>query len=156
LSYEISTDPSRLDRELIHRFLSEEAYWAKGRSREIVDRGIEHSIPFAVYESGGGAQVAFARVVTDRCTFAWIADVFVVAEHRGQGLGKQLMEAILAHPELTTMGRWLLGTADAHGLYSQFGFEPLERTERFMARERPIDRDACASGPERGAERVQG
>ena len=154
MAYEISTDPARLDRDLIHRFLSEESYWAKGRSREIIDRGIDHSIPFGVYD--GDAQVAFARVVTDRCTFAWIADVFVVAEHRGHGLGKRLVEEILAHPELRVMGRWLLGTADAHGLYSRFGFEPLERTERFMARECPIDGDASASGGEQRAERVQG
>jgi GNAT superfamily N-acetyltransferase len=153
LPYEISTDPARLDRGLIHRFLSEEAYWAKGRSREIVDRGIDHSIPFGAYEPDGGAQVGFARVVTDRCTFAWIADVFVVPEHRGRGVGKQLVETILAHPELQTMGRWLLGTADAHGLYEQFGFEPLARTERFMARERSID---GASGGQHSAERVQG
>jgi len=153
LRYEISTDPARLDRELIHRFLSEEAYWARGRSREIVDRGIDHSMPFGAYADG--AQVGFARVVTDRCTFAWIADVFVVPGHRRRGIGKQLIETILAHPELQTMGRWLLGTADAHGLYEQFGFEPLERTERFMARERPIDRDACASGGQHVAERVE-
>ena len=150
MEYEISTDPARLDRELIHRFLSEDSYWARGRSREIVDRGIDHSIPFGAYDDDG-AQVGFARVVTDRCTFAWIADVFVVAEHRGRGLGKQLIEAILAHPELQVMGRWLLGTADAHDLYSRFGFEPLQRTERFMARETAIDRAACASGGEQAA-----
>jgi GNAT superfamily N-acetyltransferase len=155
MSYEISTDPARLDRELIHRFLSEDAYWAKGRSREIVDRSVDHSIPFGAYD-GDGRQVGFARVVTDRCTFAWIADVFVVEEHRGRGIGKELMEAILAHPELQVMGRWFLGTADAHGLYARYGFEPLERVERFMARERPIDRDACASGGEQATERVQG
>ena len=155
MQYEISTDPARLDRELIHRFLSEESYWARGRSREIVDRGIDHSINFGAYD-GDGAQVAFARVVTDRCTFAWIADVFVIPEHQGHGLGKRLVESILAHPELRVMGRWLLGTADAHGLYSRYGFDPLERTERFMARETPIDRDACASGGDQPAERVQG
>ena len=93
---------------------------------------------------------------SDLETFAWIADVFVVAEHRGRGLGKRLVEEILAHPELRVMGRWLLGTADAHGLYSRFGFEPLERTERFMARERAIDGDASASGGEQRAERMQG
>ena len=94
-------------------------------------------------------------MVTDRCTFAWLADVFVVREHRRQGLGKRLVEAVLAHPELQVMGRWFLGTADAHGLYEQFGFEPLERIERFMAIETPIDRDACASGGEQSAERVE-
>ncbi|MFL5886678.1 MAG: GNAT family N-acetyltransferase [Thermoleophilaceae bacterium] len=155
MSYEISNDPARLDRELIHRFLSEESYWAKGRSREVVDRSIDHSIPFGVYESESGAQAGFARVVTDRCTFAWLADVFVVPEHRGRSLGKQLVEAVLAHPELQVMWRWLLGTADAHGLYEQFGFEPLQHTERFMIIETPIDRDACASGGEERAERVE-
>src|SRR4051794_6088664 len=154
MSYEISNDPARLDRELIHRFLSEESYWAKGRSREVVDRSIDHSIPFGVCQ-GDGAQVGFARVVTDRCTFAWIADVFVVQEHRGRGLGKRIVEAVLAHPELQVMGRWFLGTADAHGLYEQFGFGPLQRTERFMAVETPIDRDSCASGGEQPAERVE-
>ena len=157
MSYEISTDPDRLDRDLIHRFLSEEAYWAKGRSREIVNRAIDHSMPFGVYDAGG-RQVGFARGVTDRCTFAWIADVFVVAEHRGQGLGKRLIAEIIDHPELRVMGRCLLGTADAHGLYSQFGFEPLKRVERFMVRERPIDPGHYAaqeSGSEDGAERVE-
>jgi GNAT superfamily N-acetyltransferase len=151
MSYEISNDPARLDRDLIHRFLSEESYWAKGRPREIVDRGIDHSIPFGVYDEDG-AQVGFARVVTDRCTFAWIADVFVVSEHRGQGLGKRLFAAVLEHPELRVMGRWFLGTADAHGLYSQFGFVPVSRPERFMARETPIDDPSAA---EQLAERVE-
>src|SRR5437763_7677158 len=128
--YEISTDRSRLDRELIHRFLSEESYWAKGRPREIVDRSIENSVCFGVYE-GDGEQVAFARVVTDRSTFAWLADVFVVPEHRGQGLGKRLVETILSDPELAGVKRWLLGTADAHTLYSRYGFG---QKERFMSR----------------------
>jgi GNAT superfamily N-acetyltransferase len=155
VSYEISTDPARLDRELIHRFLSEHAYWAKGRSREIVDRGIDHSMPFGLYDARG-EQVGFARVVTDRCTFAWIADVFVMPEHRGQGLGKRLIAAIMDHPELRVMGRWFLGTADAHGLYSRYGFVPLERVERFMVRERPIDPGhAPPSVSEDGAERVE-
>jgi len=129
--YEISTDPTRLDRELIHRFLSEESYWAKGRPREIVDSSIEHSMCFGIYKADGGGQVGFARVVTDRCTFAWLADVFVVDEHRKQGLGKRLVETILAHPELAGIKRWLLGTADAHTLYSRYGFN---QTERFMSR----------------------
>src|SRR3954463_9161828 len=86
---EISTDPARLDLDLIHRYLSEESYWARGRSRDEIERAIEHSIPFGAYRDG--QQVAFARVVSDRATFAWLADVFVLPSHRGQGLGKRLV-----------------------------------------------------------------
>src|SRR5687767_2349304 len=109
MPYEISTDRARLDIDLIHRFLSEESYWAKGRDRAIVERSIENSMPFGAYLDG--RQVGFARVVTDCSTFAWLADVFVVAEHRGHGVGRRLVEAVLAHPELQPMQRWLLGTA---------------------------------------------
>jgi GNAT superfamily N-acetyltransferase len=139
--YEISTDPARLDIGLIHRFLSEESYWAKGRAREVVERSLEHSIVFGAYLDG--RQVGFARVVTDRATFAWLADVFVVAEHRGHGVSKQLVEAALGHPELGDVYRWLLGTADAHELYRRFGFRELERVGRFMAIERLADSPSC-------------
>ena len=132
--YEISTDRSRLDVDLIHRFLSEESYWAKGRPREQVERSLEHSLNFGAYLDG--RQVGFARVVTDRATFAWLADVFVVRDHRGRGVGKQLVEAALAHPELRDVSRWLLGTADAHDLYRRYGFRELEAVQRFLAIER--------------------
>src|SRR4051794_41978334 len=117
--YSISTDPARLDVEMIHRFLSEESYWAKGRSREVTDRAIENSYPFGVYL--GDEQVAFARVVTDTVTFAWLADVFVLPEHRGSGVGKLLLEAVIGDPRFAGMKRWFLGTADAHELYRRVG-----------------------------------
>jgi GNAT superfamily N-acetyltransferase len=143
--YSISTDPARLDRELIHRFLSEESYWAKGVTREAVDLSIDHSTPFGIYL--GDDQVGFARVITDRVTFAWIADVFVLNEHRGHGLGKRLMGEILGHPEFQELRRWMLGTADAHGLYRQYGFRELQVPQRFMALEGDVAvRDCCGSG----------
>jgi GNAT superfamily N-acetyltransferase len=133
--YLISTDRSRLNIELIHDFLANATYWAVGRTREVVERSIAHSFPFGVYK--GDAQVGFARVVTDYATFAWIADVFILNEHRGQGLSKWLMEVILAHPELQGFRRWVLATKDAHGLYERFGFMPLHRPERWMERPDP-------------------
>jgi GNAT superfamily N-acetyltransferase len=130
--YSISTDRSRLDINLIHNYLSEESYWATGRPREVVARSIENSLPFGIYK--GGEQVGFARVVTDYATFAWVADVFVLREHRGQGLSKWLMEVILAHPQLQGFRRWVLSTRDAQGLYERFGFMPQKRPERWMER----------------------
>jgi GNAT superfamily N-acetyltransferase len=131
----ISDDRTQLDRALIHRFLGERSYWAQGVSREIVDRSIDHSLCFGVYRSG--RQVGFARAVTDFATFAWLADVFIVEEERGRGLSKKLAAAILAHPRLQGLRRFLLGTRDAHGLYAQFGFEPIKYPERFMEIARP-------------------
>jgi GNAT superfamily N-acetyltransferase len=133
--YEISTDRGRLDLPRIHRFLSTEAYWSPGVPREVVERSIENSICFGVY-ADSGEQVGFARVVTDRATFAWIADLFVESGHRGNGLGKRLVTAILEHPELQGLRRFMLATADAHGLYRQFGFDELHEAGRFMAWER--------------------
>ncbi len=126
----ISTDPSLLDRALIHRYLSERSYWAKGVPLETVNRSIEHSLCFGMYRAG--KQIGFARVVTDYATFAWLADVFIDEEQRGRGLGKKLVPAILAHPQLQGLRRFLLGTRDAHGLYARFGFKPLEYVERYM------------------------
>ncbi len=131
--YVISTERGRLDVELIQRFLDESSYWARGRTLETVRRSIEHSLNFGLY-AADGAQVGFARIITDYATFAWMADVFVVEEHRGRGLGKWLVEVILAHPELQGFRRWLLATKDAHELYRQFGFIALNRPERFMER----------------------
>jgi GNAT superfamily N-acetyltransferase len=133
--YLISTDRSRLSVELIHDFLSKTAYWATGRTRDVVQRSIENSLPFGIYK--GNDLVGFARVVTDYATFAWIADVFVLPEHRGQGLSKWLMEVILAHPELQGFRRWVLATKDAHSLYARFGFIALHRPERWMERPDP-------------------
>jgi GNAT superfamily N-acetyltransferase len=138
--YLISTDRSRLNIELIHHFLANATYWAVGRTREVVERSIANSFPFGLYKGDdevGFAQIGFARVVTDYATFAWIADVFILSEHRGQGLSKWLMEVILAHPELQGFRRWVLATKDAHGLYERFGFIPLHRPERWMERPDP-------------------
>jgi len=128
--YVISTDPKRLDLEVIHGFLTN-CYWAKGIPRDVVARSIEHSLCFGVYDENG-AQVGFARVVTDFATFAYLGDVFILESHRGHGLGKWLMECIMQHPAVQGLRRWILVTRDAHGLYSQFGFRPLKSPERFM------------------------
>jgi GNAT superfamily N-acetyltransferase len=129
---EITCD--RVDLDVVHRYLSEESYWAKGITRELVVRSIAHSLPFSAFD--GDAQVGFARVITDRTTFAYLADVFVLPSHRGRGIAKLLMEAILAHPELQGLRRWSLVTRDAHALYAQFGFTPLDLPERHMMRRR--------------------
>ena len=129
---EISTDRDRIDRELVHRFLSEESYWARSRTRERSDRIIDASLCFGVHEDG--RQVAHARVVTDTVTFAYLADVFVVPAARGHGVGKELMEAVLAHPHVRDLRRFTLVTDDAHGLYEQYGFRPLDDVRKWMQR----------------------
>lgn len=129
--FEISTDPDRLDLDLIHHFLST-TYWAAGRSRETVERSIRHSIPFGAYD--GDRQVGFARVITDHAVFAYLADVFVIPEYRGRGIGKALMGHILAHPDLAGLRVFLLRTRDAQGLYARFGFGPLPDPGEMMAR----------------------
>jgi GNAT superfamily N-acetyltransferase len=133
--YLITTERSRLDVPFIYRFLSNESYWAVGRNIEVVKRTIDNSLCFGLYREA--EQVGFARVVTDFATFAWLADVFVVPEHRRRGLAKWLMEVILAHPELQGFRRWVLATKDAQSLYAQFGFIPLHRPERWMERPDP-------------------
>jgi GNAT superfamily N-acetyltransferase len=114
--YTISTDSKRLDVELIHRWLAQESYWAPGIPRDVIERAIAGALNFGIYHATQG-QVGFARVISDRATFAYLADVFVLDAHRGQGLSKRLMETILAHPELQGLRRWMLATRDAHGLY---------------------------------------
>jgi GNAT superfamily N-acetyltransferase len=131
----VSTDPARLDLDLIHGFLTN-CYWAKGIPREVVARSIEHSLCFGVYD-GSGAQVGFARVVSDFATVAYLGDVFVLESHRGRGLSKWLMECIVRHPVLQNLRRWILLTRDAHGLYAQFGFTPVKLSERYMELHRP-------------------
>jgi GNAT superfamily N-acetyltransferase len=128
--YLISDDRDRLDRDLVHRFLRDDSYWSQGVPREVVDRSIDNSLCFGLYD--GTAQVGFARLVTDRSTFAFLADVFVLPSHRGRGLAKWLCATVLAHPDLVGVRRVLLGTDNAHGLYEQLGFTPLDQTERFM------------------------
>ena len=133
-AYTISTEKSRLDLEVIHRFL-DTSYWAQGRSVETIRRSIENSVSFGIFKSV--EQVGFARVITDYATFAWIADVFVLEEHRGKGLSKWLMEVIIMHPELQGFRRWVLATKDAHELYQKFGFHELKLPERWMERHDP-------------------
>ena len=131
--YTISTDKTRLDTGLIHNFLSEDSYWAQDRPYDVVERSIDHSLCFGVY--AGTEQVGFARVVTDYVTFAWLCDVFIVEPHRGQGLGKRLVETVVAHPDLDGIRLFSLATRDAHELYRRYaGFEPLEVPEKWMAR----------------------
>ena len=133
--YLISTDQERLDVVLIHDYLANTSYWATGRSIETVRRSIENSLAFGLYK--GERQVGFARVITDYATFAWLADVFVLEQFRGQGLGKWLIEVIISHPELQGFRRWVLATKDAHELYRPFGFAELSRPERWMERPDP-------------------
>ena len=133
--FEISTERARLDIAYIHRYLSEKCYWAIGRSRTVVEQSIANSLNFGVYD--GDRQIGFARVVTDYATFAWLCDVFIDAGYRGQGLGKRLVETVIAHPELQGLRNFILATHDAHALYRQYGgFEPLAAPDRWMARPR--------------------
>lgn len=155
----VSTDPARLDLDLIYDFLTN-CYWAKGIPREVVARSIEHSLCFGIYDESrakaplpakparnGAPQleespvrvplVGFARVISDFATIAYLGDVFVVESHRGRGLGKWMMECILAHPALQNLRRWILLTRDAHELYRQFGFTALKSPDRYMELHRP-------------------
>ena len=146
--YEIDTDKDRLDIALIHHFLADCSHWARGVPREVVSRSIANSLAFGLYR--GGEQIGFARVVTDQATFAYLADVFVIAEARGQGLGQWLVETILGHQPLQGLRRWLLVTRDAASLYRRCGFAPLrprlDYLERFDAasdRQEPAPREAA-------------
>jgi N-acetylglutamate synthase-like GNAT family acetyltransferase len=121
----ISTDRSKLDVDVIHRFLAR-SYWAEGIPRETVMRSIENSLCFGVYDNP--KQIGFARVISDFATYAYVADVFILEPYRERGLGKELMASIMAHPDLQGLRRWSLGTRDAHGLYAQFGFKPVVNT----------------------------
>ena len=128
---EISTDAARLDLDAIHAYLST-SYWAAGRSRETVAKSIANSLCFGAYD--GGRQVGLARVVTDRATFAYLCDVYVLETHRGRGIGKRLMQAVVAHPDLQGLRRFHLVTRDAHELYKRFGFTPLREPHKHMER----------------------
>ena len=130
--YSISTDPARLDRELIWEYLHT-SYWAEGIPRDVMDRSIDGSLCFGLY-APSGEQAGFARAVTDGATFAWIGDLFVLDPHRGHGLGVWLTEAVLAHPRMQGLRKVILATADAHGLYERFGFERVQSTGRLMER----------------------
>src|ERR1700730_15943139 len=129
--YRMSTDPARLDIDAIHAFLTNDAYWCAGVPRSVVEKAIEHSLCFGLYE--GDAQIGFTRVVTDSATFAWICDVYVLPEFRGQGLATWMMQCVLAHPDLQGLRRIVLATRDAHALYRRVGFDALPAPERWMA-----------------------
>jgi hypothetical protein len=128
--YQISTDRDRLDVDLVVHFLCEESYWSTGIPRAVVERSIDNSLCFGVYHRE--SQVGFARIVTDKATFALVADVFILQSHRGKGLSKWLMRAIMDHPDLQGLRRLLLLTSDAHSLYAQFGFTEIGNASRFM------------------------
>ena len=130
--FTISTDPGRLDIDMVARFLADESYWATDRSSEVVERSMEGSLVFGLYEED--RQIGFARAVTDAATFAWICDVFVLPEWRGRGLGVWLMECVVAHPSLRDLKRMVLATRDAHDLYRKVGFTELPEPGRFMIR----------------------
>jgi len=134
-NFVITTDPARLDLDMIYEFLTN-CYWAKGIPREVVALSIEHSLCFGIYD-GSGAQVGFARVISDFATIAYLGDVFVLESHRGHGLGKWMMECIMQHPALQNLRRWILLTRDAHGLYRQFGFTPIAAPDRYMELHNP-------------------
>jgi GNAT superfamily N-acetyltransferase len=128
--YVVSTDPSRLDIDAVHTFLSERSYWAAGISREQFETALRHSLPFGLYREQ--RLLAFTRVITDFVTFAYLADVFVFEPFRRRGLSKLLLRAVFDHPQLQHLRRWMLGTRDAHELYRQFGFIPLDEPQRWM------------------------
>ena len=127
--FTISTEKEKLDIDVIHSFLNR-TYWAEGISKEIISRSIEGSLCFGVFENN--KQVGFARMITDKATFAYLADVFIIEEYRGRGLSKWLMEVIMSYPDLQGLRRMILVTKDAHGLYRQFGFTPLINVDRWM------------------------
>jgi len=129
---EISADPGRLDHAVVHEWLSKDAYWALGRSRQKQDTAMANSLNFGVYDRGTGAQLGYARVVTDKATFAWLCDVYVARSSRGKGLGHALVTAVREHLEPYGLRRVLLATADAHAIYARTGFAPLEEPEKWM------------------------
>lgn len=139
--YEITTDPARVDLDVVHRELAA-SYWSPGIPRHVVAKGIANSIAFSLL-APDGTQAGFARVVTDRASYAYLGDVFVLAEHRGKGLGKWLVETVLAHPDLQGLRRFALATADAHGLYARYGFAPATHPELHMF----LDRDPAGLWP---------
>jgi GNAT superfamily N-acetyltransferase len=133
--FTISTERDRLQIEAIHKFLSEESYWAQNRTQNQTATAIKNSLPFGVYK--GENQIGFARVVTDYATFAYLGDVYILEEFRGRGLSKWLMETIVDHPDLQGFRRWVLATRDAHALYEKFGFHALVHPDRWMEKPAP-------------------
>ena len=138
--FTLSTDPARIDVDAVHAFLTR-TYWSPGIPRETVARGIANSLCFALYHQG--RTIGLTRVITDRATFAYLCDVYVLEEFRGQGLSRWMLEVIHAHPELQGFRRWMLATRDAHGLYAKFGYAPLANPSRWMDRH---DKDVYTRG----------
>jgi len=136
--FEFSDDPARLDLDRVHTWLADESYWALGRSRAALEAAVGASRNYGIYDRATGAQLAYARVITDGVTFAWLCDVFVDSEARGRGIGVALIEQIMASLEPLGLRRVGLTTADAHGLYERFGFRSLEQPEQWMARMAPV------------------
>ena len=132
--YTISTDPDKLNADAIYAYLSQ-SYWAAGRPRDVVIKSLKHSLNFGLYHDE--RQIGLVRVITDYATFAYLCDVYVLEAHRKQGLSKWLMRCVKEHPDLQNIRRWLLVTRDAHGLYAQFGFTPLDGSARWMAIVKP-------------------
>ncbi|SAK46045.1 N-acetyltransferase GCN5 [Caballeronia glebae] len=128
--YRLSTDIDEFDFDVVHRYLSEVAYWSPGIAREKVERAARHSLTFGLFR--GRAQIGYARMITDTTTFAYLADVFVLPEHQGAGLGKWMMQCVMAHPDLQGLRRMMLVTSDAHGLYAPLGFAASRHPERIM------------------------
>lgn len=131
----ISTIRADVDLDVVHGFLSQEAYWSRNIPRTIVEKAIENSYCFSAFIED--RQIGFARVVSDAATFAYLADVFVLTQFRGQGISKKLMQSVQAHPELQGLRRWMLMTADAHKLYESYGFSPLAKPDRAMEISKP-------------------
>lgn len=131
-TYTVSTDKSKIDLKLVHHYLSQESYWAKNIPLHLVERSIDNSLVFGVYQ--GKNQVGFARIISDFATFAYLADVFILTEHRGKGLSKMLLEHITSYSSLQGLRKWLLGTADAHRLYEKFGWTAIENPGIYMER----------------------
>jgi len=146
--YSITTDPAAVDLDAVHSAIAA-SYWAEGIPRDLMRRAIDGSLPFSLFQ--GARQVGFARVVTDRATFAYLADVYVLEALRGRGLGRWLIETVMAHPDLQGLRRFSLATRDAHGLYARFGFTPLQRPELHMEIARP---GLYRSGTEGNTERA--
>ena len=134
-NFTISTDPSRLNRDAIVDMLAR-SYWAKGRPRERTERALDNSLVFGIYD--GDKQIGLARVVSDYAIFAYLCDVFIHEEYRAHGLGKWLIEIIMSHPDLQGLRRWTLATSDAHGLYRQFGWNPISNPDKWMEIFRPF------------------
>jgi GNAT superfamily N-acetyltransferase len=132
----VSTDKSLIDRDTTHQYLSQEAYWCQNLPLEILEKAIDNSVCFGVYQEESNAQVGFARVITDEATFAYLCDVFILPTHQGQGLGKLLMQAITEHLLTYPLRNWSLATRDAHGLYEQYGFVRVDE-DRWMQRKFP-------------------